>query len=180
MCIERRQRGMSLIELIVAMVVIGVALAGILGAFNLAVMNSADPLVARQEQALADALLEEVEQGVFTYCDADDANVATATSAAACASQADNVGPESGDTRPYDNVNDYVSAFATAKTIACTDLTASIAAPGGYACTITETAVALNTLTAASGDALRIVVAVTGPDGSVSRAEGYRVRHAPK
>ena len=57
---RRRQGGLTLIELIVFIVIISVALTGILVTFNTVVRSSADPLVLRQLQAIAEAMLEEV------------------------------------------------------------------------------------------------------------------------
>lgn len=57
---RRGQRGLTLIELIVSIVVISVGLAGVLSVFNLVVRHSADPLLVKQAQAVADSLLEEV------------------------------------------------------------------------------------------------------------------------
>lgn len=55
-----RQGGLTLVELIVFIVIIGVALTGVLLTFNTVVRSSADPLVSRQLQAIAEAMLEEV------------------------------------------------------------------------------------------------------------------------
>jgi MSHA pilin protein MshD len=55
-----RARGMTLIELILAIVVIGVGLAGVLVAFNQAVFRSADPMVRKQMLAIAEEMMEEI------------------------------------------------------------------------------------------------------------------------
>lgn len=84
------QCGISLIELILFIVIIGVGLAGITVTYNTVVRRSADPMVRKQALAIAESLLLEIEQQAFTWCDPQDANVVTATSAAGCAVAANN------------------------------------------------------------------------------------------
>lgn len=82
-----RQRGVSLIELIFFIVVVSIALAGVLAVMDQAVRGSADPLVRKQAMALAESILQEVEQKAYsdpdgvggessrsTYDDVDDFN----------------------------------------------------------------------------------------------------------
>src|SRR5215470_7774406 len=69
----RKSAGLSLVELIVFIVVVGLAVAGVLGALSLATRASADPMIQKQALAIAEALLEEVELRPFTFCDPDDA-----------------------------------------------------------------------------------------------------------
>jgi MSHA pilin protein MshD len=176
-----RQRGFTLVELIVAMVVISVGLAGILAAFNASVRGSADPVVSRQLVAAAEALLEEVQQASFTYCDPADANAETAGDASECASVPEIIGPEAGNSRPFDNVNDYHGLkLPTAPEVLITDV-AGVAVPdlAGYSASIAVAPAALNTIDAASGDALRITVTVNAPNGQVFSLDGYRARYAP-
>ncbi|MDP4027633.1 MAG: prepilin-type N-terminal cleavage/methylation domain-containing protein [Gallionella sp.] len=54
------QRGLTLIELIMFIVIVSVGLAGILLVINTVVKSSADPVVRKQSIAMADAILEEV------------------------------------------------------------------------------------------------------------------------
>ncbi len=56
----RRSRGMTLMELVLAIVVIGVGLTGVLVAFNQAVFRSADPMARKQMLAIADEMMEEI------------------------------------------------------------------------------------------------------------------------
>jgi prepilin-type N-terminal cleavage/methylation domain-containing protein len=56
----RNLRGFTLIEMIITIVVIGVALSGILVTFNTVVRSSADPLVSKQMISIAEAEMEGV------------------------------------------------------------------------------------------------------------------------
>ena len=184
-----RQRGISLVELIMFIVIISVALAGILTVMNIVMRSSADPLVHKQALAIAESLLEEVELMPFTYCDPDDASAVTATAAVlggptGCATTVEIMGPEAaqGEARlgvvPFDNVNDYAGYGAAA----VADITG---APGvaGYPALIAVTPVALPGIAAldANGAAqvLQITVTVTGPDAIPVVLDGYRTRYAP-
>ncbi|MDH4285372.1 MAG: prepilin-type N-terminal cleavage/methylation domain-containing protein, partial [Gallionellaceae bacterium] len=84
MCTHHSQRGISLIELIMFIVIVGIALAGVLLVMNKVTASSADPLVRKQALAIAESLLEEVELMPFTFCDPDDINAASAVSPASC------------------------------------------------------------------------------------------------
>src|ERR1035437_5893435 len=92
------QAGFTLIELVLFIAIIGIAVAGVLIAYDYAARGSADPVVRKQALAIAEALLEEIQQMPFTYCDPDDPAVSTATSAAGCATP-EAMGPEAGESR---------------------------------------------------------------------------------
>ena len=81
----RSQHGISLIEQLVFIVVVGVAVTGVLAVLNTTARASADTLTQKQALAIAEALLEEVQLQPFTYCDPDDANAATALDTTGCA-----------------------------------------------------------------------------------------------
>lgn len=58
---RRRQRGFTLPEAILAIVVIGIGLAGLLLAFGTVARHGADPLLRQQMLAIAQELLEEIQ-----------------------------------------------------------------------------------------------------------------------
>ncbi|TMI00785.1 MAG: type II secretion system protein [Betaproteobacteria bacterium] len=190
----RAEHGISLIELIVFIVIVGIAVAGVVGALSMATRASADPMIQKQALAIAEALLEEVQLQPFTYCDPDDPQAATAQSAAVGATgctEAGSVenlmaaettppyGPESrtSATNPYDNVNDYNSLPVMT---GITDLTgAAIPGLGGYTATVSVANQALAPVPAS--ESLLITVTVLGPTGTNTTVvlDGYRVRYAP-
>lgn len=197
--IERTgQRGISLIELIMFIMIVSVALAGILLVMNVTEKSSSDPLVHKQALAIAESMLEEVELMPFTYCDPDDPTAASAVSATvgplACTAQVENMGPEAAyayqpaaETRtslatPYDNVNDYAGFTMAAG--ALQDITGTAVGPTGYSVAV---AVTNNGMPAAGAyaaiantEALLIKVTVTGPDLVPVVLEGIRTRYAPR
>lgn len=177
MSIKRTQHGLTLIELIMFIVIVGVALAGVVTVLNHTTRHSADPMIRKQALAIAESLLEEVMAKPFTWCDPDDPQAATATSNAVGASGCTSVatvevlGPESGEVRAtFDNVNDY-NGLST---------TTNIAGGGAaaYTATIAVAAADLNGITAASGNALLVTVSVATPSETI-QLQGYRTRHSP-
>ena len=181
MTASRHQSGMTLIELVMFIVIVAVGVVGILSVLNVTVMRSADPLVQKQAQALAEGLLEEIQTGYFAYCDGADVQLKYAKTAAACTGGVgDSYGPEPGETRPFDTVMDYASA-ANKLTALATALPgeAAVAAPAGYAATVTIGPAALGDITQASGDALLIRVVVSSGN-TQAIAEGFKTRQVPQ
>jgi MSHA pilin protein MshD len=175
MSIERRQRGLTLIELIMFIVIVGAALAGVLTVLNLTTQRSADPLLRKQALAIAEAILEEVALQPFTWCDPDDANAATATGYAGCATAAlaqnlasAKVGEARGTALPLDNVLDY-----DGETIS-TNIAGGGAAP--FAATVAVVPDSLNGIPADASLLITVSVAA-GPETIV--LQGYRTRFAP-
>jgi MSHA pilin protein MshD len=180
---------MTLIELIVFIVIVSTALAGVLTVLNITARSSADPMIRKQMLAIAEGLLEEVVLQPFTWCDPDeDAAAATATGYACTKVQNTATGKvgeiRGSNTTPLDNVFDYngcgpgVAACDLASPIP--SLGGTLFAPAGYSATISVTPEALNGVgdTTATSASLRIAVTVThGADSIV--LEGYRTRFAP-
>ncbi|HJV84116.1 MAG TPA: prepilin-type N-terminal cleavage/methylation domain-containing protein [Noviherbaspirillum sp.] len=59
------QSGMTLLELVMAIVILGVGIAGVMTAFATMVRNSADPLVHKQMLSIAEQMLEEISLQPF-------------------------------------------------------------------------------------------------------------------
>ncbi|GAB4512109.1 MAG: hypothetical protein Tsb0026_15810 [Sulfuricaulis sp.] len=151
-CIPSRfyARGVSLVELVVAIVIIGVAVSGVLVVFLRNTSASADPLIAHQAIAIAEAYLEEALTRNFT--DPDGTNV--------------------GETRlTYDNVTDYNFTDNGAR-----DQNGSlINGLGGYTVQMQAAAEALTVITASN--AIRVQVTVTPPSGGSVIISGYRTNY---
>jgi MSHA pilin protein MshD len=175
---RRRACGVTLVELIVFIVIVSVAVAGVLTALDIANRSSTDPMIQKQALSIAEALLEEVQLQPFTYCDPNDPNAASANSTSDCTT-AEALGAEAGETRtgatPFDNVSDY-NGLSMASGI--TDLSGA-AIPGleAYSADVTVANQALGSVPSADG--LLITVTVTGPSNTTVVLHGYRVRYAP-
>ncbi len=143
-------RGVTLIELIAAIVIIGVGLAGVLAVFVRNTSASADPMIWHQATAIAEAYLEEVLSKNF-----------------------DPNGPEAGETRAtYDDVGDY-NGLTNVGARDQTDI--PINGLEGYTVQVTVTPAALNGIGVA--DSLRVEVKVTSPVGGDIVISGYRTNY---
>jgi len=202
MCTERvtssargpRQRGLSMIELVMFVAIVGMSVAGILTVYNSAIKGSADPMVRKQAIAVAESLLGEVLMQPFTWCDPQDAandpnnpptSGASCTGGAAVSQDKNGgtLGPvpatESrfSSTDPFDNVADY-NGYTMSSGIYSQDNGATpIAGLGSYSATVTVTR-AGGTFGLAAGAVLRVDVLVTGKGESITLT-GYRFRHSP-
>ena len=63
--LQRRSPGFTLIELVFAIALISLGLAGVLEVYTTVVKNSADPVVTKQMQSVAEEMLEEVSMKTF-------------------------------------------------------------------------------------------------------------------
>lgn len=148
MFIKQRNLGFTLIELIIFIVVVGAALAGLLRVVNGVVQNSADPVVHKQSLAIAESLLEEILQKDF----------------------ANPVGGYAGVNRnQFDDVADY-NGYATAGGIV--DAVGNpILGLGNYNITPAVAVVAIPNWNGIA--ALQVTVTVTGPGGAMTLV-GFR------
>lgn len=168
MCIDdlqsaSAQRGLTLIELIVFIIIISVGIAGILSVMNIVVRSSADPVVNKQAAAMAEAVLEEVMTKDYATNTGYDTTVAancTAPDRALC-----------------DDIGDYAcfDGSTAAKTIDGSETlgSASIASLAGYTATVVVDAEA-----AVSGANMRrITVTIANPTGEPFTLSGFRASY---
>lgn len=169
MCItERRPRlhqsGMSLLDLILTIVIIGIALAAIAAVFVTTVSHSSDPMVRRQAQLIAEAYLEEILLKRFY-----DPNTNTVCPA-----------PE-GSRNIYDNVCDYNGLNEAPRNQFGTPLPAPLSSYNVQVSVTRDGSVTLNGLT--NGPAaneirvLRVDVTVTGLNSTPVSLSGYRANY---
>jgi len=151
------QRGISLIELIMFIVIISVALTGILQVMNQVMRHSADPLIHKQAMAVAESLLEEIE--LQDFISADGTNVAVTPANRATA---------------YHIAADY-NGFTTGGA-GISDIN-GVAVPGlgSYNASVVIANEAFNGIAAAS--AVRITVTVTDPETNPIVIDGYRTAY---
>lgn len=176
------QRGITLIEQIMFIVIVSVGVISLVSVMNPAIRASTDPMLTKQLVAITESLLNEVMHQPFTWCDPDDAAASTALSYGDCANPQNAFGPTPvGETRyaagagtAFDNVADY-GGFSMANvddpsaTNAMTGYTANIAiARAGSAFGLADDTAALS-----------VTVTVTRGAESFSLT-GYRFRYAPR
>lgn len=182
----RRQRGLTLLEQVVFIMIVGIAAAGIVGAIGYATRASVEPMIQKQALAIAEALLEEVQLMPFTYCDPDDAQAATADSATVgaggCAATVEGIGAE-GETRtsattPFDNVSDYNGFVMAGGVVDIAGNAVPLPELGAYSASVSVSNQGFGGL--AASDALLVTVTVTHPNLNPAIVlHGYRVRYAP-
>ena len=173
--------GFTIVELVIFIVVVSVAVIGVLSVMNLTTRHSADPQIRKQALSIAEALMEEVSLAKFTYCDPADPDAETAANVGKCHDAPENVGhigPESGNSRPYDNVNDYIDAYNVEQGIAISDVNADEPANlNNYTARIRISQEALHDIP--SSESLRIRIRVLYQNDEMVVLDGYRTRYAP-
>jgi MSHA pilin protein MshD len=185
----RHERGVTLIELILFMLVVSVALVGVLQALRVTTAGNADPVRRKQALMIAEGLLEEVQLAKFDFCEAapPDPDPAATPIPPCTIRQFGQRGDGPVRERPYDNVIDYVdaanvprAAFNDAAGV-LTDAAGVPMAVSGYTAILTVSPQSLGNIgsggTSADVDALRISVEVSYDDQKVV-LDGFRTRYA--
>jgi MSHA pilin protein MshD len=159
------QRGISLIELIIFIVIVSVALAGILLVMDQVAKHSADPLIRKQAIAIAESLLEEI--ALQDYIDGND-GVTTACPAASAVTPTNR--------GSYHIVDCYKGFPNGGATPGIYDLSGAVV-PGleNYSATVAMYDGGLGGI--AAGHSVRIAVTVTTPQGDSIVIEGYRTKY---
>jgi MSHA pilin protein MshD len=163
-----QQRGTTLVEVILFILIVSIALTAVVNALSVAVRQSADPLIQRQTLGIAESLIQEIDNQ--PYAQKDPYNPTGPDDA---------IGPEVGETRagsplPFDNPNDY-SGYSESGIVA-PDGT-SVAGLGTYSASVIATQQAMGNVPASDG--LLLVVTATGPDGQAVTLTSFRARYAP-
>ncbi|OGS75743.1 MAG: hypothetical protein A2Z94_05680 [Gallionellales bacterium GWA2_55_18] len=159
-CLQSSERGISLIELIMYIVIVSVAMAGILQVLNTNTTFSADPFVKKQARAIAESLLEEIELHIFSNSGFTPAIPGSPTRA---------------ERTSFDDVMDY-NGFATSGVYPANDdgTAAVVSGLADYNVTVAVAGVAWDNITNVS--AVQITVTVNNLNASqVVEAIGYRV-----
>lgn len=137
-----RARGFTLVELIMGIVVVSVAVVGVLLAMRTTVAKSADPMIAHQGIAIAEAYMEEILTKTFAGCSG-------ATRPTYDSVDCYNITPE----QPTNQAGNPIAALA--------DYTVSINIGGGNSCGL-----------GVGADEKLITVQVTHPSGFTYRLDG--------
>ena len=147
----RGERGVTLIELIVSIVIIAIAASAVLGVLSRSAGRSADAMIMAQAVSIAEAYLEEISLKAYADPDSVDGEAARVD---------------------FDDVDDYNGLVDTG---ARNQFGTAIAELARYTVTVTVgTSSALTSVP--SGDALRIDVRVTYSPNVTVALSGYRTR----
>lgn len=147
-----RQRGMTLVELVIAIVIVGIAAAALYTAMATITSRSADPMLRQQSLAIAEAYLEEILAEDFL----------DPTSHTQCP-------PPPAARADFDNVCDYAGLDDAGARGADGALIAGLQ---DYRVRVVVTPQAFNGMSAAA--ALLVTVTVEAPDGQTLTLSGWR------
>lgn len=144
-----RARGFTLVELVVAITIIGICSATIIGVTSLTALRSAEVLVSQQATAIAQAYLEEVIAKDF------------------------NVQADTGLRRDFNDVMDY---NALPDTVVRDQLGNAVPGLGGYSVQVAVAAVAFasGAIIIPAAQSRRIVVTVTDPLNQALSVTAYK------
>ena len=170
---HRPPTGVSLIELVIAIVIIGIGLTALTATIINTTRHSADPVIEQQAYAIAQSYMEEILSQPF--CDPNDFSLDCATDclASACGSCSGSTVPGGGGEAraTFDDVCDYEPVNE-----ATADINGPIAALSDYTVTVTidDTGENFNGLASNSGQVVRVEVEVTHSSGVILNLYAYK------
>lgn len=155
-----RQRGLTLIEVILSMVVLGIGVAFFISVFGASLQTSADPMQRKQALAVAESMLNEIAAKPFSNPSGGFTGAATQANRAL-----------------FDDIGDY-HGYATAGVHSIDG--GAVASLSGYDVSVSVTNAALGSGASAvsASNARLITVTVQYAGGSVSLSS-YRTAYAP-
>jgi MSHA pilin protein MshD len=154
---RRAESGFSMVEMLMAMIIVSVGVVALLIPITSITRNSADPLVTKQMIAVAEGMLEEIELKPFATPNGGFVGAPT------CANR-----PQ------FDAVPDY-NNFTTAGAGICDINGVPIATLSSYNLAVTTVLTAEGAIPA--GNAYLISVTVTGPNGTSVTLSGFRTSY---
>lgn len=157
-------RGATLVELVITIVIISVAIAGVVGAFSLLAGRSADPLNQTRAVALAQLYTDEILSRRYD----DSTPPGGAPRVSGCS-----ISAEESDRSDYDDVDDYAAINDEVPRKADGSALDS-AAYGSFRVTVDVTCAGAE-LSLPADDAKRVDISVVDPSGNVFAFTFYRV-----
>jgi MSHA pilin protein MshD len=148
-----RQRGVTLVELVISITIVGIAAGAALGVLSLLSMGSAEALARHQAVAIGNAYLEEALLKSFADPDGVDGEAARAS---------------------FDDVDDFHGLDDDG---ARDQFGVALSGLAAYRVTMSVQNGTLGSITSASGNALRVDVVVRHPAGVAMTFSGYRARY---
>ncbi|GLQ33506.1 prepilin-type N-terminal cleavage/methylation domain-containing protein [Litoribrevibacter albus] len=150
-----RSHGMTLVEMVIAIAVAGIAVAALAAAFSSIVTRTADPMIQTQAQVAAESLMEEILLKPFS----DPSSGTTCPSAPA-------------NRQDFDNVCDY-NGYSSVGIVDQTGT--SVSGLENYSVSVSTTLSAFSSIP--SADALLVTVTVTSPLGADVVLSAYRTNY---
>ena len=168
---HRKSCGFTLIELVLAIVILSIGVTAFVALINQTVRHSADPMVNSQANAIAQAYLEEIM--LSNFCDPDLTSDCPTDCAAAC-NVCTAFSSQVGETRAtFDDVCDYNSL---PDNIVRNRFGTQITPLNDYTVTVQvdDTGVTLDGLSSNNGQVVRIDVNITHANGADVSISGYK------
>ncbi len=155
--------GFTLIEIMVAVVIVGISVIAIMSVFVVTSQHSADPMVRQQAQFIAEAYLDEIL--IKRFYDPDTNNVCPANEGAGSRSLYDNVCDYN--TLPDTVVRDQAGTAITA--LAAYNVAVSVDGSGGVSLNGIDNTGAIRVLL--------VTVTVSGPNNTTVALSAYRTNY---